>query len=91
MSPAEIWSNESQERYVLSILPQDLERFKEIADRERCPFAVVGVATVEVMRRAGAGVLSVDAGKTLLIDGDAVVGAADAAGLAFVGRAARRG
>ncbi len=52
---------------------------------------VVGVATVEVMRRAGAGVLSVDAGRTLLIDGEAVVGAADAAGLAFVGRAARQG
>lgn len=47
MSPAEIWSNESQERYVLSILPEDLDRFKEIADRERCPFAVIGVATQE--------------------------------------------
>lgn len=45
MSPAEIWSNESQERYVLSILPSDLEHFKEIADRERCPFSVIGVAT----------------------------------------------
>lgn len=47
MSPAEIWSNESQERYVLAISPSDLTRFKEIADRERCPFAVVGVATQE--------------------------------------------
>lgn len=47
MSPAEIWSNESQERYVLSILPQDLERFDAIARRERCPYAVVGVATEE--------------------------------------------
>ncbi|MCK0224686.1 AIR synthase-related protein, partial [Salmonella enterica] len=47
LSPAEIWSNESQERYVLSILPKDLERFDAIARRERCPYAVVGVATEE--------------------------------------------
>jgi len=45
MSPAEIWSNESQERYVLAVMPQDLERFQAIAERERCPFAVIGVAT----------------------------------------------
>ncbi|MBO9355845.1 phosphoribosylformylglycinamidine synthase [Bordetella petrii] len=45
LSPAEIWSNESQERYVLAILPQDLDRFDAIARRERCPYAVVGVAT----------------------------------------------
>lgn len=45
LSPAEIWSNESQERYVLAVLPQDLDRFRLIAERERCPFAVVGVAT----------------------------------------------
>src|SRR5690606_4195073 len=47
LSPAEIWSNESQERYVLAILPKDLPRFERIAQRERCPFAVVGVATEE--------------------------------------------
>lgn len=47
MSPAEIWSNESQERYVLSVLPKDLPRFQMIAERERCPFAVIGVATEE--------------------------------------------
>jgi phosphoribosylformylglycinamidine synthase len=45
LSPAEIWSNESQERYVLAVLPDDLQRFADIADRERCPYAVVGVAT----------------------------------------------
>jgi DUF1009 family protein len=48
---------------------------------------VVGVATIGVMRDAGATVLSVDAGRTLLIDGPAVVEAADAAGVAIVGRA----
>jgi len=47
LSPAEVWSNESQERYVLAILPQDLARFDAIARRERCPYAVVGVATQE--------------------------------------------
>ena len=45
LSPAEIWTNESQERYVLAIMPADLPRFKALAERERCPFAVVGEAT----------------------------------------------
>jgi UDP-2,3-diacylglucosamine hydrolase len=43
---------------------------------------VVGVKTIEVMRRAGATCLGLDAGKCLLIDGDAVFGAADQAGIA---------
>ena len=47
MSPAEIWSNESQERYVLAISPDSLERFEAIAKRERCPFAVIGTTTLE--------------------------------------------
>jgi UDP-2,3-diacylglucosamine hydrolase len=47
---------------------------------------VAGVATVHAMKAAGATVLSVDAGKTLLVDGDAIVNAADAAGIAIVGR-----
>lgn len=45
LSPREIWSNEAQERYVLAIAPADLARFEAICVRERCPFAVVGVAT----------------------------------------------
>ena len=47
MSPAEIWCNESQERYVLAIDAKDLDLFKSLCDRERCPVAVVGQATVE--------------------------------------------
>ena len=47
MSPREIWSNESQERYVLAIAPESLDLFAAICARERCPFAVVGVATTE--------------------------------------------
>ncbi|PJO77625.1 phosphoribosylformylglycinamidine synthase [Neisseria brasiliensis] len=45
LTPLQIWCNESQERYVLSILEQDLDTFRAICERERCPFAVVGVAT----------------------------------------------
>ncbi len=45
LAPKEIWSNESQERYVLAIAPESLEQFRAFCERERCPFAVVGVAT----------------------------------------------
>jgi DUF1009 family protein len=47
---------------------------------------VVGVATIAAMQAAGASTLSVDAGRTLMIDGDAVFAAANAAGIAIVGR-----
>ena len=47
---------------------------------------VVGVSTIAGMARAGATALSVDAGKTLMIDGDAILKAADDAGIAIVGR-----
>jgi phosphoribosylformylglycinamidine synthase len=47
MSPMQIWCNEAQERYVLAIAPESLPRFREICERERCPFAVVGEATEE--------------------------------------------
>ncbi|MBK9520548.1 MAG: phosphoribosylformylglycinamidine synthase [Rhodocyclaceae bacterium] len=45
MSPRELWCNEAQERYVLAINPSKLELFAAMCLRERCPFAVVGVAT----------------------------------------------
>jgi phosphoribosylformylglycinamidine synthase len=47
LAPKEIWSNESQERYVLAISPKSLPQFQYLCERERCPFAVVGVATEE--------------------------------------------
>ena len=50
---------------------------------------VVGVSTIEAMQAAGATALSVDAGKTLMIDGDAIIKAADEAGICIVGRAGR--
>jgi UDP-2,3-diacylglucosamine hydrolase len=47
---------------------------------------VIGVRTIEVLRDIGATAVSVDAGKTLLVDGPAVIEAANAAGIALVGR-----
>jgi len=47
LAPKEIWCNESQERYVLAIAPKSLPQFQAFCERERCPFAVVGVATEE--------------------------------------------
>ncbi len=63
LAPKEIWSNESQERYVLAIAPESLEQFKAFCERERCPFAVVGVASEErqlVLADEGAAVQPVD-------------------------------
>ncbi|MDO5626251.1 MAG: phosphoribosylformylglycinamidine synthase [Pseudomonadota bacterium] len=47
LAPKEIWCNESQERYVMAIAPESLAQFEALCARERCPFAVVGVATDE--------------------------------------------
>ena len=47
LSAKEIWSNESQERYVMAIAPESLAQFEAFCERERCPFAVIGVATEE--------------------------------------------
>jgi len=47
MAPKEIWSNESQERYVLAIAPESLPLFEYMCQRERCLFAVIGTATEE--------------------------------------------
>ena len=47
LSPMQIWCNESQERYVLGVKPADLDRFRALCERERCPFAVVGTTTEE--------------------------------------------
>ncbi len=43
---------------------------------------VIGVKTIETMARAGASCLAVDAGRCLLLDGDATTRAADDAGIA---------
>ncbi|YCI82507.1 phosphoribosylformylglycinamidine synthase [Enterobacteriaceae bacterium] len=45
MSPLEVWCNESQERYVLAVAPDQLPLFDELCRRERAPYAVIGEAT----------------------------------------------
>ena len=48
MSPLAIWCNESQERYVMAVAPDQLAVFDAICKRERCPYAVIGEATEEM-------------------------------------------
>jgi len=45
---------------------------------------VIGVRTIEAMQKASASCLAVDAGKCLLLDGDAIITAADAAKISIV-------
>ncbi len=47
MSPMELWCNEAQERYMLSVGADRLDEFAEICARERCLFAVIGELTAE--------------------------------------------
>lgn len=47
MSPLEVWCNESQERYVLAVAPEQVALFDELCRRERAPYAVIGEATAE--------------------------------------------
>ncbi|PLK58950.1 phosphoribosylformylglycinamidine synthase [Candidatus Palibaumannia cicadellinicola] len=44
MSPLKIWCNESQERYVIAVVPEQLATLEAICRRERAPFAVIGEA-----------------------------------------------
>ena len=55
MAPMEIWCNESQERYVLAIMPEDMDSFTAMCERERAPFAVIGEATAEQHLTVGDG------------------------------------
>ena len=47
---------------------------------------VIGLATIQAMRVAGASALSIDAERTLILDGEAVCASANEAGIAIVGR-----
>jgi len=47
MSPLQLWSNESQERYVMLVDADRLDEFGDICARERCPYAVLGEVTDE--------------------------------------------
>ena len=45
LSPMQLWSNESQERYVAGVAAEHLRDFLDICARERCPVAVIGKVT----------------------------------------------
>lgn len=47
MSPLQIWCNESQERYVVAVMPERLETFENFCKRERAQYAIIGTATKE--------------------------------------------
>ena len=47
---------------------------------------VIGLATIQAMRVAGASALSIDAGRTLVLDGEQVFASANDAGIAIIGR-----
>ncbi|WP_068427058.1 phosphoribosylformylglycinamidine synthase [Piscicoccus intestinalis] len=71
LAPKEAWCNESQERYVLAIAPESLGEFAALCERERCPFAVVGVARADgrlVLTPAALDDESADAAADLPID-----------------------
>ncbi|MBF0446813.1 MAG: phosphoribosylformylglycinamidine synthase [Magnetococcales bacterium] len=71
MSPMEIWCNEAQERYVLAIPPEARALFADICARERCPWAVLGIATAEkrlLLKQASTGETPID------MDLDALLG-----------------
>ncbi|HEY8710239.1 MAG TPA: phosphoribosylformylglycinamidine synthase, partial [Burkholderiaceae bacterium] len=63
LAPKEIWCNESQERYVMAVAPEGLPMFRAMCERERCPYAVVGVTTAEkklVLEDGSGGERSID-------------------------------
>ncbi|WP_371183140.1 phosphoribosylformylglycinamidine synthase [Xanthomonas sacchari] len=64
LSPMQLWCNESQERYVLGVPQARLAEFAAICERERCPFAAVGVATAEERLVVGYGVLRTGIGES---------------------------
>ena len=45
MNPAEIWCNESQERYVIALSPEKLKVFESVCKRERCPYSVIAIVS----------------------------------------------
>ena len=47
MSPLQVWCNEAQERYVLGVRADQLDKFRALCERERCPYAVIGMASTK--------------------------------------------
>ena len=44
MSPLQIWCCEAQERYVVAVAQDGINSFRNLADRERCGYSIVGKA-----------------------------------------------
>jgi phosphoribosylformylglycinamidine synthase len=65
MSPLEVWCNEAQERYVLAIAPENLPLFEDLCKRERCPFAVIGMAEQEPHLTLSENASSAEPGKAI--------------------------
>ena len=74
LSPMQLWCNESQERYVLGIAAEQLAGFRAICERERCPYAIVGIATAEQqlvvaeLELGGGGVIKAESRSAAAID-----------------------
>jgi phosphoribosylformylglycinamidine synthase len=61
LSPMQLWCNEAQERYVLGIAAADVAAFAASCERERCPYAVVAIATAAQHLLGAEGALAGDA------------------------------
>ena len=53
MTPAEVWSNESQERFLLAVDPAHLDEFGKICQRENAPYKVIGTTNKSGELRLG--------------------------------------
>ena len=69
-----------------SVLSRELTVVKvaKPAQDMRFDVPVIGTRTVQVMQQAGATCLAIDAGRCLLLDGNAIIEAADQAGIAVI-------
>src|SRR5690606_2406389 len=65
LSPMQLWCNGSQERYVLGVRQARMGECAALCERERCPFAAVGVATEEEHLTVGYGVLADTAAESI--------------------------
>ena len=45
LNPLEVWCNESQERFIIALLPESLPTFEVICRRENCPYRIIGEVT----------------------------------------------
>ena len=59
---------------------------EQVADLQFTCFGNGGLATIQAMRVAGASALSIDAGKTLMFDREAMLASANEAGISIIGR-----